>query len=90
LIGEGTVNKIEKINPRIAWSHYSEQIFLNEVDYGQYVSWSSIENRNRQNSEITVFVLKNLRKYNQPNQLAHGISPSGYYLTNEAYDKISK
>ena len=90
LIGEGTVEKIDKLAPEAAWSRYCKELFLNEIEYNNYVSWSPIEKRKRRNSEITVFVLRDLKKYNQANLLPHRFSPSGCYMRGKEYNKIRR
>ena len=89
-IGEGTVAKVEKINPEIAWIRYGKQIFLNKSKYNQYVVKSPISGNDRKMTEITVFLLKNLRRYRKPIKCTYNVTPSGRYLTKEEYHRIMK
>ena len=88
LIGEGTVERVETLNPEIAWTRYGKQIFLNETEYNLYAAKSPVDGRNRKMVEITVFILKNLRKYRNPAQWTYNVTPSGCYLTREKYQRI--
>lgn len=105
LMGEGTIEKIEKLQPEVAWARYGNQIFLNETEYQEYFSKSPIDGRKRKMVEITVFVLKNLKKFDLPVSMRKkGLSadksftrddrtkigtPSGCYLTKEDYGKFN-
>lgn len=88
LIGEGTVERSETLNPEIAWARYGKTIFLDETKYDQYVAKSPIDGTDRKMVEITVFILKNLKKYGNPAQLRYNVTPSGRYLTREEYERI--
>ena len=88
LIGEGTVERVEKANPKTAWAHYGRRIFLNETEYNQYVSKSPVDGRNRKTVEITLFILKKLKKYRNPVQWTYSITPSGFYITREKYKEL--
>ena len=88
LIGEAEVRHVERLNPNIAWSHYKDRIFLDEEEYGKYVRISPIDESARKMNEITVFELKNVRKYEKPLNSIYRITPSGRYLTKEMIDKI--
>jgi hypothetical protein len=89
LLGEGTIESIHKIAPSKAWSSYYMNIFLNQDEYEKYTNWSAIQKKPRANAEITVFVLKNIKKYKK-NNLTKSVGPSGCYLSEEEYKKISK
>ena len=88
LIGEGTVEKVEVLNPEIAWVRYGKQMFLNETEYNRYVAKSPINGGNRKMVQITVFILKNLKKYRDPAQPICVVPPSGCYLVREKYQRI--
>jgi len=88
LIGEGSIEKIEKAKPESVWAHYGRRIFLDKMEYDQYVSNSPIGGRNRISEAITVFVLKNLRKYKKTDQLTYSVTPAGCYLTKREYHGI--
>lgn len=90
LIGEGTIVKIEKTNPEIAWIRYGKQIFLNESEYNQYVVISPINGKDRKMTEITIFILKNLKRYKNPDECVYPVTPAGIYLTREEYQRIKK
>jgi hypothetical protein len=88
LIGEGTIERIEKTNPETAWTRYGGKMFLNETEYTQYVSTSAVGKKNRKMNEITVFILKNLRKFRNPVQCKSGVTPAGCYLSWDEYRRI--
>ena len=90
LAGEGIIVKVEKMKPEIAWIRYGKQIFLDESDYNQYVVKSPISGKDRKMTEITIFVLRNLKKYDNPTEYRYNITPAGCYLTQEEYQRIRK
>ena len=90
LVGEGIIAKVEKTNPEVAWIRYGKQIFLNESEYNQYVRKSPISGKERKMTEITAFILKNLKRYKNPIRCIHRATPSGRYLTHEEYQRIKK
>ena len=90
LIGEGTIAKVEKIKPETAWSRFGKQIFLNESEYNQYVVKSPITQKDRKMTEITVFILRNLKRYKKPTMSMYNVTPSGRYLKPEEYQRIRK
>ena len=89
LIGEGTVERVEKANSKIAWVRYGHQMFINEPEFNQYVSKSPVDGRSRKMEEITVFILKNARRYKNPVQWKCGMTPAGCYLTRDTYQRIT-
>ena len=90
LIGEGTIAKVEKTKPETAWSRFGKQIFLNESEYNQYVAESPITGKDRKMTEITVFILRNLKKYKKPTMSMYNVTPSGRYLAQKEYQRIRK
>jgi hypothetical protein len=88
LIGEGTIERIEKTDPETAWTRYGGKMFLNETEYSQYVSTSAVGKKNRKMVEITVFILKNLREFRSPVQWKSSVTPAGRYLTWDEYQRI--
>jgi hypothetical protein len=75
------------MSPSGAWANYSKELFLNQ-EYEKYTNWSSIEKKSRTNSEITTFLLRNIKRYKKPVKL-EGITPAGCYLSEEEYSKIT-
>lgn len=90
LIGEGTIERVEKANSKIAWVQYGHQMFINEPEFSQYASKSPVDGRSRKMEEITVFILKKARRYKNPVQWKCGITPAGCYLTMEMYQRITR
>jgi len=88
LIGEGTIVKVETTNPKIAWAHYSKQIFLDETEYNQYVAKSPVDKKSRKMTNITVFILRSLKRYKNPTQWVHDVTPSGCYVSEEKLQRI--
>ncbi|MDH5447502.1 MAG: DUF365 domain-containing protein [Candidatus Bathyarchaeota archaeon] len=66
LIGEGTIERIERMEPQTAWIRYKSQIFLTKDQYDNYVVRSPISGEERRTVAITILFLKRLKKYNQP------------------------
>ncbi len=87
LFGEGAIKSVNKMSPTEAWGKYNKELFLNQEEYEKYTSWSSVEKKNRVNTELVLFVLKNIRRYKKPLQFI-GITPSGRYLSDEEYKKL--
>jgi len=84
------IAKVEKTNPEVAWIRYGKQIFLNESEYDRYVRKSPISGKERKMTEITTFILKNLKRYKNPLRYIHSVTPSGRYLTHKEYQRIRK
>lgn len=89
LIGEGTIERVERTKPETAWTKYGQQMFINESEFNHYTSKSPVDGRNRKMMEITIFVLKNLRKYENPMRWKSGITPAGCYLTRDEYQRMT-
>jgi len=87
LVGEGIIERIEKIDPEIAWARHKQQIFLNEDEYYRYALESPIGGKNRKESKITVFILKKVKKYKTAVEWKCGFTLAGRYLTPEDYAK---
>lgn len=90
LVGEGTIEKVERMEPEIAWSRYEKQIFLNKSQYNKYATRSPISGKNRKMTYITIFFLKSMKKYKKPLKGDFNVSPSGRYLTREEYQQIKE
>lgn len=88
LIGEAKAYCVERLTPCLAWSQYSDRIFLDEEEYNSYVRVSPISKEKRRMKEITIFELENLRKYRKPIRSIYPVTASGRYLTKEMIDRI--
>jgi len=88
LVGEGIVEKVERMNPKVAWSRYEKQIFLNKNQYNEYSARSPISGEDRKMTDSTIFFLKNLKKYKKPIKSAFNVTPVGRYLSREEYQQI--
>ena len=88
LIGEAKVGHVERLNPDVAWSRYKNRVFLDEEGYDKYVRVSPVSKEERKMSKVTVFELKNARKYKRPVRSIYPVTSSGRYLTKEMIDKI--
>jgi hypothetical protein len=88
LVGEGTIKEVQRMPTSEAWGKYNDDVFLNQDEYDRYVRWSTIGQKTRSNAEVTVFVLKNLRRYKK-SQPFKGMTPSGRYLSKEEYRRLS-
>lgn len=89
LFGEGTIESVEGLDPKTAWACFGQKIFLNKDEFEQYTVKSPIGGKRRMMPEITVYLLKDLRKYSKSNQLSTKMTPAGLYVTNKEYEKIA-
>ena len=88
LIGDAKVDHIERLNPDVAWERYKGRVFLDKEEYDEYARISPISKEERKMSEITVFLLENIRKYKKPTRSIYPVTPSGRYLTSKMIKKI--
>lgn len=88
LVGEGTIESVERMKPQTAWIRYKGQIFLTKDQYDSYVTRSPISGEERRTMTITIFLLKKLKKYKKPIQSIFKVTPAGRYLTSEEYNQI--
>ncbi len=90
IIGEGTVENTEKLEPELAWKTYRERLFLDLNEYEQYTLLSPISKRTRTSPQITIFVLNQIKKYKQSSRPNFSVTPSGKYLTREEYLEVTR
>lgn len=88
LIGEAKAHRVQRSTPHLAWSQYSERIFLDKEEYNMYAKVSPISKEKRRMKEITILELKNIRKYKNPVRSIYPVTPSGRYLTKKMIDEI--
>lgn len=88
LCGEATIESIRKMSPIEAWNKHKGELFLNQQEYEDYTQRSPIDRKPRVTKEVTVFVLKNIRKYEKCQKLTT-MTPSGRYLSEEEYNAIN-
>jgi len=88
LIGEAKVGDVKNLSPSAAWSHYGDRLFLDKEEYDKYVRISPTSMEERKMGEVTVFELKNMKKYETPVRATHPATPSGRYLTEEMIERI--
>lgn len=81
LAGEGTIVNVESLDPKTAWMRYGERIFLRNEEYDNYVRRSPISGAERKMEKITVFALRDLRRYKKPIKYVYPMTPAGRYLT---------
>lgn len=86
--GEAKVTHIEKLTPDVAWSCYKDRVFLDEESWKKYAKISPISKEERKMRKLTVFELKNIRKYRKPITSVYPVTASGRYLTREMIKKI--
>ena len=87
LIGEGTIQKTERIDPENAWNQYKNKIFLNKKEFENYVNFSPISKQERKKRNINVFHLK-LNKFKKPIACPYVINAAGQYISQEEYQAI--
>jgi hypothetical protein len=90
LVGEARVKHTEKLNPYTAWSLYKERLFLCREEYDRYVMISPVSHERRRMSDIVIFELTNITKYNTVVCSKFPVTSSGRYLTKEMIDHIRK
>ena len=88
LFGEGTIESIERLDPKTAWACFGQKIFLDKDEFERYSTKSPIGGNDRMMPEITVYLLRGLRKYSKSHQLSTGMTPAGRYINNEEYKRI--
>jgi hypothetical protein len=79
LVGEGIVEKVEFLNPGEVLSKYSQELFLDENEFIDYVG---------KRQKILVFQLKCLKKYQNSIQSREVITMGGKYLTEKEYKSL--
>jgi hypothetical protein len=87
VVGEGVIERIEKLSPEEAWNRYKGSLFLDYDEYKQYTLISPIGKAKRPSFEITVFVLKKIKKC-RTRHITFKVTPSGAYLTKEKYHSV--
>lgn len=88
LIGEANVENVERLDPNIVWSRYNDRLFLNQTEYNEYTKISPIGKTKRKIKEITVFELKDPRRYETSIKSIFTVPPSGRYLTQKMVREI--
>lgn len=89
-VGEAVIDKIRCLSPEDAWSTYSNQLFLTQTEFEDYTSISPIGGKPRPRSELTVFLLKKVKKYRAGIPAKIKMTPSGSYLGIKDYNEIVK
>lgn len=90
LIGEGTIEKIDKGNPKEIWERYKDRLFLDKEAYSKYVEVTAIGGGGlRGSKDITSFVLKDLKCFPKA-ILGYRITPAGRYFDKKEYSEITK
>ncbi|NLF42127.1 MAG: DUF365 domain-containing protein [Bacteroidales bacterium] len=85
IVGEGTIAEIGLLTPREVLQKYGKQVFLNEIELGEYIHLQP----NRDSSKkLLVLVLTKIKRYTKPKFFEKPISMSGLYLSKENYRKL--
>jgi hypothetical protein len=79
LVGEGIVETVEFLNPAEVLLKYSQELFLKEDEFIDYVG---------KRQKILVFKLSRLKKYQNPIQSKRVITMGGKYLTEKEYKSL--
>ena len=88
VIGEGVIAKVEKLSPDIAWSSWGPKMIMDKCEFEKYTQTSPITGKPRANKELTVLLLKDLRKYDKSIDLTRSVTPTGCYVTEEQYEAL--
>jgi len=90
LAGEAVIEKITCLTPTAAWMTYGAKLFLNKKEFEQYTSISPIGGKTRTSPKITLFLLKDVKKYDPAIQSSIKMTPSGCYFNSQEYQRIIK
>lgn len=82
LIGEGTIEKVEFLNPEAVLARYRENLFLNEEEFQAYVRRSPSRTPSK---KMLTFVMKKLKKYPKPLDCDRPVTMAGQYLSVDEY-----
>lgn len=90
LVGEAKVGRTQRLNPDFVWSRYGKMLFLDEEAYKDYVTISPISKERRRMRKVTVYELRDVKKYTKPIKTIYPITSSGRYLTKEMIANIDR
>jgi len=82
LIGEGTIEKAEFLNPEAVLARYREDLFLNVEEFQAYVRRSPSRTPSK---KMLTFVMKKLKKYPKPVDYDRPVTMAGQYLSVDEY-----
>jgi hypothetical protein len=85
LIGEGTIEKVEFLQPETVIKKYRTELFLNETEFYKYVKRTPSRALSR---EIMVIVFKKLARYRKPINYDKHMTMTGHYLDIEEYSSL--
>jgi hypothetical protein len=88
LIGQARIRRVEKLEPRLAWTRYNKKLFLDKEEYDDYAIICPVGKDRRRMSRITVFELVKAKKYQKPISSMYTVTPSGRYLTKTMLNRI--
>ncbi len=82
IIGEGTAEKVELLNPEEAVREYGKKLFLDPDEVSEYLRGK------KRASKVLVIVLKDLRRYRRGYKPRRFITVAGKRLTDTEYKEI--
>lgn len=82
IVGEGSIQKMELLEPREALEKYRENLFLSEEEIEKYRHHRSDRPPSK---KLFVAVLKNLRKYSKPVKPEKYITMGGLWVSEKKY-----
>jgi len=85
LVGEGTIETVEFLCPKVVIEKYKEGLFLNKDEFDVYVKSSPSRTPSK---KILTLVLKKVRKYPSPVEYGKPITMAGQYLSAAEYDSL--
>jgi hypothetical protein len=76
LTGEGTIKKVEFLDPETILSRYKQTLFLTENEFRTYIGCRT---------RILVLTLSDIKKYSKPIKYKRSITMAGQYVTKNEY-----
>lgn len=80
LIGEATIESIDRMTPEEAWEKYGTRLFLTRAELLEYAR-KTYFGENRTTKELTVYVLTKVKKYKKPKLPKQIMTMAGHYIT---------
>jgi len=81
ILGKAEILSVEELDIDKMVEKYQTRLFLNEFEIAEYKSFGQNKWREKSRSKkVLVLVLKNIKKYNIPQNFSKRVNVSGFYM----------
>jgi hypothetical protein len=80
IVGEAAIEEVIYADPSTVRAKYGSRLFLDSNEFGEYIAKTPLGSRDVQSKIMTICILKNPKRYQDPQKPAKKMNMIGHYI----------